>query len=307
MFWKWCPLPGPWLDAYRSRSPAGRRQERRRILDFSILERPVRCTATSGIESMSRPLFGSLPMLSGKRTVDQREHREQREQGASREPARGPQLPHVLRHACEKPEDSAQEPQYRRHPRCHTSRSPRCHVGLLSLTRRQAPHDCTLNQSRAIEVRAIAALSYADVICRPRGDDVRSTAHAQRRAGGGVPCGISRVATPMYPVSARTPRRCLPLAAEELGHSPRDAARWRPGARHLSWPPPSDSPRAMASTRTSVTAISGAYTTSSAAHTIVPFTSLVTPATLFRNVAMLSLIRIVFAVIGSAIRPSRII
>jgi len=114
-------------------------------------ERPVRCTATSGIESMSRPLFGSLPMLSGKRTVDQREHREQREQGASREPARGPQLPHLLRHACEKPEDSAQDPQRRRHPRCQTSRSPRCHVGLLSLTqlkRRMIAHRTTPEQSR---------------------------------------------------------------------------------------------------------------------------------------------------------------
>src|SRR3989442_14875562 len=107
----------------------------------------------------------------------------------------------------------------------------------------------------------------------------------------------------MYPVSARTPRRCLPLAAEELGHSPRDAARLRPGARHLSWPPPSDSPRAMASTPTSATAISGAHTTSSTAHTLEPFTSLPTPPTLFRNVAMLPLLRIVFAVIGSAIRP----
>src|SRR5678815_5799620 len=45
---------------------------------------------------------------------------------------------------------------------------------------------------------------------------------------------------------------------------------------------------AMASTWTPVTAISGVYTTSSAAHTIVPRASLVTPATLSR----LSLIHI---------------
>ena len=64
---------------------------------------------------------------------------------------------------------------------------------------------------------------------------------------------------------------------------------------------------AISSTRTPVTATSGAYTTSSAAQTIVPFTSLVIPVTLFRNVAMLSLIRIALALSGAAIRPSRMI
>ena len=48
---------------------------------------------------------------------------------------------------------------------------------------------------------------------------------------------------------------------------------------------------AISSTRTPETATSGAYTTSSAAHTIVPLASLVTPTTLLRNVAMLSLMR----------------
>ena len=64
---------------------------------------------------------------------------------------------------------------------------------------------------------------------------------------------------------------------------------------------------AISSTRTPVTATSGAYTTSSAAQTIVPFTSLVMPTMLFRNVAMLSLIRTALALSGAAIRPSRMI
>ena len=62
---------------------------------------------------------------------------------------------------------------------------------------------------------------------------------------------------------------------------------------------------AMASTWTPVTAISGAYTTSSAAHTIVPRASLVTPTTLSRTRMMLSLMRTVLALSGAAIRPSR--
>src|SRR5882724_2280933 len=64
---------------------------------------------------------------------------------------------------------------------------------------------------------------------------------------------------------------------------------------------------AISSTRTPVTATSGAYTTSSAAQTIVPFTSRVMPAMLFRNVAMLSLIRTALALSGAANRPSRMI
>src|SRR6266850_4434314 len=64
---------------------------------------------------------------------------------------------------------------------------------------------------------------------------------------------------------------------------------------------------AISSTWTEGTAISGAYTTSSAAHTIVPFTSFVMPEILLRNVAMLSLMRSAFALIGAAIRPSRMI
>src|SRR4029453_13420775 len=62
---------------------------------------------------------------------------------------------------------------------------------------------------------------------------------------------------------------------------------------------------AMASTWTPVTAISGVYTTSSAAHTIVPRASLVTPATLSRTRMMLSLMRTVLALRGGGIRPSR--
>ena len=48
---------------------------------------------------------------------------------------------------------------------------------------------------------------------------------------------------------------------------------------------------AIASTWTPVTAISGAYTTSSAAHTRVPLASLVVPTTLSRSRVMLSLMR----------------
>src|SRR3989441_271004 len=64
---------------------------------------------------------------------------------------------------------------------------------------------------------------------------------------------------------------------------------------------------AVCSTRTPRTAISGAYTTSSAAQTIVPRTSLVMPTMLLRIFPMFSLIRIAFALSGAASRPSRMI
>src|SRR5438552_3163560 len=64
---------------------------------------------------------------------------------------------------------------------------------------------------------------------------------------------------------------------------------------------------AISSTRTPRTAISGAYTTSSAAQTIVPRTSLVMPTMLLRIFPMFSLIRIAFAFSGAASRPSRMI
>src|SRR5262249_34103357 len=64
---------------------------------------------------------------------------------------------------------------------------------------------------------------------------------------------------------------------------------------------------AISSTRTPVTATSGAYTTSSAAQTIVPFTSLLMPVTLFRNVAMLSLTGLWLALGGPALRPREMI
>src|SRR5881296_3185318 len=62
---------------------------------------------------------------------------------------------------------------------------------------------------------------------------------------------------------------------------------------------------AISSTRTPVTATSGAYTTSSAAQTMVPFRSFVMPITPFRIVEMLSLMRIAFALSGAVSRPSR--
>src|SRR5215467_6606875 len=62
---------------------------------------------------------------------------------------------------------------------------------------------------------------------------------------------------------------------------------------------------AMASTWTPVTAISGVYTTSSAAHTSVPLVSLVTPRTCSSTRVMLSLIRTVLALRGATMRPSR--
>src|SRR5262245_66543783 len=64
---------------------------------------------------------------------------------------------------------------------------------------------------------------------------------------------------------------------------------------------------AISSTWTPLTATSGESTTSSAAQTIVPFTSRVVPTMLLRNVAMLSLIRIALALSAAAIRPSRLI
>ena len=64
---------------------------------------------------------------------------------------------------------------------------------------------------------------------------------------------------------------------------------------------------AISSTWTSRTAISGAYTTSSAAHTMVPLTSLVRPITLLSTFAMLSLIRTVLGRSGATRRPSRMI
>src|SRR4029453_13590659 len=62
---------------------------------------------------------------------------------------------------------------------------------------------------------------------------------------------------------------------------------------------------AMASTWTPVTAISGVYTTSSAAHTIVPRASLVMPATLSRTRMMLSLMGTGLALRGGAGAPRR--
>ncbi len=71
-------------------------------------------------------------------------------------------------------------------------------------------------------------------------------------------------------------------------------------------PSPSMKP-AIASTCTPLTAIAGAYTTSSAAHSGVPRASLVVPTTAPSSRVTLSLIRIVFAFSGPAIRPSRMI
>src|SRR5262245_38360882 len=69
--------------------------------------------------------------------------------------------------------------------------------------------------------------------------------------------------------------------------------------------PSSSMNSAIASTRTPLAAISGAYTTSSAAQTIVPFTSLVIPTTCCSRRVMLSLMRIVLALSGATSRPSR--
>src|SRR5262249_53320933 len=62
----------------------------------------------------------------------------------------------------------------------------------------------------------------------------------------------------------------------------------------------------ISSTWTPDTAISGAYTTSSEAHTSVPFTSLVMRTTCWRSRVTLSLIRMALALSGPARRPSRI-
>ena len=72
--------------------------------------------------------LANLPRLSGDRTVNEREHRQQRKQAAAREPAESPELPRMARRACHESDDSAQEPERRRSPRRRASLLPLCHV-----------------------------------------------------------------------------------------------------------------------------------------------------------------------------------
>src|SRR5216117_354581 len=103
--------------------------------------------------------------------------------------------------------------------------------------------------------------------------------------------------------AARMPRACVGEHADDL-HPALAGDGDDTRVRHQS---SSSVEAAISSTRTPCTAISGAYTTSSAAQTIVDRTSLVTPTMFSRIVPMFSLIRIAFARIGAARRPARMI
>src|SRR5262249_14689988 len=105
--------------------------------------------------------------------------------------------------------------------------------------------------------------------------------------------------------SARMPGAGIRQHPQDLRASlPRNALQPR-NVRRCDPSRPSMNP-AISSTRTRDTAISGAYTTSSLAHTIVPLVSFVVPMTWVRTRVMLSLIRMVLALSGATRRPSRI-
>src|SRR5439155_6641910 len=91
-----------------------------------------------------------LPTLTGDCTVDQHEHPQQREQGPAQEPTHEAQLPRMFGRSREKPQDSAQAPEQRRHPRRHASRLAVCHVVSLP-PRDVARRMTTPRQLRAIE------------------------------------------------------------------------------------------------------------------------------------------------------------
>src|SRR5207245_3913712 len=103
--------------------------------------------------------------------------------------------------------------------------------------------------------------------------------------------------------AARMPRARVGEHADDL-HPAVAGDRCETRVRHQS---SSSMKVAISSTWTPRTAISGAYTTSSAAQTIVPRASLVMPTMFSRIVLMFSLIRIALALSGAASRPPRMI
>src|SRR5439155_16582081 len=105
-------------------------------------------------------------------------------------------------------------------------------------------------------------------------------------------------------------QRAARVAGAGVGQHPDDLHAARAGDRvqvPLSHHARFSMKSAIASMRTPETATSGAYTTWSAAHTIVPLASRPTPTTLLRKVLMLSLMRTVFGLSGATIRPLRMI